>query len=264
MALPALFYTLLGYATLSTLPTALTAQRLLRWSILPVALLHTALWIGINADQERALNRLGNQLQRSGYALHAQAFARGHYYLNLRQDDYDRAIFHLRQALELAPSKEMSREKGYPIFLAKALHNAGVQRHTQADYAGAIAAYREAIEWRPDYASAWRNLGLAYRETSAYELSLVAHQTALQSDPSLSDSHYDIGVLYNQLGRQREAVSAYEQMLHLDAGDARARYNLGLTYVQLGEWNAAREQYEKLRGLGSELAKSMAPYLRNP
>jgi tetratricopeptide (TPR) repeat protein len=167
----------------------------LRWSILPVALLHTALWIGINADQERALNRLGNQLQRSGYAL----------------------------------------------------HNAGVQRHTQADYA-----------------SAWRNLGLAYRETSAYELSLVAHQTALQSDPSLSDSHYDIGVLYNQLGRHREAVSAYEQMLYLDAGDARARYNLGLTYVQLGEWNAAREQYEKLRGLGSELAKSMAPYLRDP
>lgn len=146
LALPVLFYTLLGYAALCTLPKA-AAGRLLRWSVLPIALLHTVLWIGINADQQRALNRLGNLLQRSGYALHAQAFALGHYHLNLRQDDYDQAIFHLRRALALAPNAAFSQQKDYPLFLAKALHNAGVGRHVSGDHAGAIAAYREASSY---------------------------------------------------------------------------------------------------------------------
>ena len=134
LALPVLFYTLLGYAALCTLPKA-AAGRLLRWSVLPIALLHTVLWIGINADQQRALNRLGNLLQRSGYALHAQAFALGHYHLNLRQ------------ALALAPNAAFSQQKDYPLFLAKALHNAGVGRHVSGDHAGAIAAYREASSY---------------------------------------------------------------------------------------------------------------------
>lgn len=43
LALPVLFYTLLGYTALSALPTTQSTQRLLRWSVLPIALLHTAL-----------------------------------------------------------------------------------------------------------------------------------------------------------------------------------------------------------------------------
>jgi hypothetical protein len=66
--------------------------------------MHAALWIGINNDPMRAMDRLGNLLEYTSIqSLNYQYFVRGHHYLNMRQDDPELAEIYLRKAIAHTP-----------------------------------------------------------------------------------------------------------------------------------------------------------------
>lgn len=101
MSFPSIFGLLLGIAVIEGSASPSIHSRLVRWAILPAMIWHTTLWIGINHDPGRGLERLGNLLYHTpNQPLHYRAFVRGHYYLNLR-DDPAEAARHFREALEL-------------------------------------------------------------------------------------------------------------------------------------------------------------------
>jgi tetratricopeptide (TPR) repeat protein len=227
VAFPAFFLMLWG--VLHLLKTARTEDSLrqIRIAILPIMIVHMGLFIGVNASAQRSVERLGNLLLHTpNQPRHYQAFTRGHYYLNIRQDQYEKAVFHLRQALASAPPTNIERRQQYARYLANALLNIGVRQQEQGDLTAAIAAYEEAIQLKPNFAKA----------------------------------HYDLGVVYNRLGNHRQAISAYRNRLHLLAGkseDADTLYNLGMSHLLLGERDVARRQYERLQKVDPGLAAQL-------
>jgi TPR repeat protein len=79
--------------------------------------------------------------------------------------------------------------------LAHAYDNLGVVRYTMGNHAGAIKAYRQALELRPDYA----------------------------------DSHYRLGLVLTLVNRNMEASSEY--VAAATAGLPRAQYFAGAAYA---------------------------------
>ncbi|MGY8827455.1 MAG: hypothetical protein ACKVJG_26670 [Candidatus Latescibacterota bacterium] len=63
MAFPALACMLWGANCLQTMPENKSAWQQVRWGVLPVLIMHSSLWIGINHTTERAYDRLGNLLK---------------------------------------------------------------------------------------------------------------------------------------------------------------------------------------------------------
>src|SRR5207253_2674323 len=53
----------------------------------------------------------------------------------------------------------------------------------QGDNQGALAAYREAVRLKPDYADAFLNMGILLSEMGELEQALAAYREALRHDP---------------------------------------------------------------------------------
>lgn len=60
----------------------------------------------------------------------------------------------------------------------------GVVKQDLGDYAGAAAAYRQALAKNPAYAEAAVNLGIALQESGDMDSALAAYRTAYQTDPA--------------------------------------------------------------------------------
>ncbi|MDA0336415.1 MAG: tetratricopeptide repeat protein [bacterium] len=139
MAFPGLFYSMWGIFCLLQMTDSEALLRRVRWSVLPLMVLHTALWLGINNDPARAMERLGNLLQYTpNQALHYQHFVRGHYHLNVRQDSPALAAIHLRQAIAATPDSDVVTLRRYEKYLAQALVMAG-------DFSGAMNHFDQAF-----------------------------------------------------------------------------------------------------------------------
>ncbi|MBT4981356.1 MAG: tetratricopeptide repeat protein [Gemmatimonadetes bacterium] len=139
MAFPGLFYSLWGFLCLGISPRREAYFRQVRWSVLPLMTMHTALWVGINHDTARAMDRLGNLLEYTpNQSLNYQYFVQGHYYLNLRQDNPERAEVYLRKAIAHTPDDDSGTLRRYRKYLGQTLVLRG-------DFAGAIAQFEKAF-----------------------------------------------------------------------------------------------------------------------
>lgn len=143
MSFPVLFYSLLGFVCLARCERAKIYVRQIGLAVVPIMALRTGLWIGINADADRAVLRLGNLLYHTpNQALHYRKFTEGYYYLNVLNDPA-RAVPYLRSALAQAPPDTFAvgrmYKKRYLGFLATALV-------ATEQYAEAIATSRQAID----------------------------------------------------------------------------------------------------------------------
>ncbi len=139
MAFPGLFYAMWGIFCLLLMTDREGLLRKVRWSVLPLMVLHTALWLGINNDPARAMERLGNLLQYTpNQALHYQHFVRGHYHLNVRQDSPALAAVHLRKAIAATADSDVVTLRRYEKYLGQALVMAG-------DFGGAMDHFDQAF-----------------------------------------------------------------------------------------------------------------------
>ena len=139
MAFPGLFYSLWGFLCLGISPRREAYFRQVRWSVLPLMTMHTALWVGINHDTARAMDRLGNLLEYTpNQSLNYQYFVQGHYYLNLRQDNPERAEVYLRKAIAHTPVDDSGTLRRYRKYLGQTLVLRG-------DFVGAIAQFEKAF-----------------------------------------------------------------------------------------------------------------------
>lgn len=257
MALPGIFCALWGLLSLAESDRQEHYFSQARLVVVPLMLTHTILWIGINSSTQRAIERLGNLLDHTpNQAWHYQAFTRGHYWLNIRQDQDALAIPHFRTALAYVPATDTLNVARYKTFLTTVLLNTGAAQHQQGDYKLAAEAYQEAIQLRPDYVEAHYNLGLVHTELGDHSRAVEQYQMAIRLDANKAKFHFSLGKAHNRLNQHRKAIEAYQIGLRLD-DDAKARYNLGTSYLLLGDRKAALEQYERLKILDPELASRM-------
>jgi tetratricopeptide (TPR) repeat protein len=134
------------------------------------------------------------------------------------------AIARISRAAQL---QETARFQGN---LGVALSHAG--RHHDA-----LAAYRRALELRPDYPEAHNNIGLTLTKLGQPETAEAAFRAATAFRPDFAEAFANLGDCLQSLGRLRDAVGAYERALALP------RSALGQALRRLGRAREALAAY---------------------
>lgn len=123
--------------------------------------------------------------------------------------------------------------------------------------AGAVAAYRKALEVEPHHPEAHLNLGRLLHESGELAQAEQHYRAAGAADPGAARAHYNLGVVLEDTGREAEAIGAYREALRLDENLATAHFNLarlcesrGLEVEALGHLAA----YRRLLGRGAPTA----------
>jgi protein O-GlcNAc transferase len=91
----------------------------------------------------------------------------------------------------------------------------------------AIAAYRDALRLKPDFANAQNNLGVALRAAGDLRESQAAFRAAININPDFAEAHNNLGNLLIEAGRFDDAVAACRRATALKPGYGDAFNNLG-------------------------------------
>ncbi len=109
----------------------------------------------------------------------------------------------------------------------------------------AAAAYRVAIEKRPDSALLWARLAMPLRSLRQSREPLEALLKAVELDPNDPDAWYNLGLLQSDLGDKRSAIDAFRKSIALDSEFADSRNALGTALAETGQLAQAEAE---LRG----------------
>lgn len=98
----------------------------------------------------------------------------------------------------------------------------------------ALACYREAIRFRPDWATPWYNIGLLHKYRCEWRESLDANLEAIRLDPSNQGAIWNAGIAATALGDWGRARSAWKQYgIDIGEGDGPVDYPIGATPVRV-------------------------------
>jgi predicted O-linked N-acetylglucosamine transferase (SPINDLY family) len=121
----------------------------------------------------------------------------------------------------------------------------------------AVAAYRQAVGIKPDYAEAYSNLGNALLAFNRFEESLASYNDALALRPDFAEVYSNRGAALRELGQFEESRESYTKALALKPDLAVARFalcmaELPVLYADAHDVMTRRAAYERrLRDLCS-------------
>ncbi len=107
----------------------------------------------------------------------------------------------------------------------------------------ALAAFRQALELKPDYAEAHNNYGMALAKKGESEEALREFKEALRLKPKLARAHNNLGIALGKRGQLIESEAEFREALRLDPSFADAHYNLGLALDEAGDLAGAEREY---------------------
>jgi len=107
-----------------------------------------------------------------------------------------------------------------------------------------IAAYRQAITLRPDYADAYSNLGVALIDKGQLDEAIVACRQAITLRPDYANAYRNLGAALADKGQLDEAIAACRQAIKLRPNFARAHHNLALTLLMRGDFQPGWQENE--------------------
>ncbi len=137
-------------------------------------------------------------------------------------------------AVEAAPHSEILAEAYYGLGLAYV----GLEKFEEA-----IAAYQQAITYRPDWAYSHAALASAYANMHRYTEALDVYKVAVKLDPTDEMIHHQLGNVYSKRGKNAAAIRHQRQAIAIAPAFAAAHYQLGLLYAQEKQWSQAITSY---------------------
>jgi tetratricopeptide (TPR) repeat protein/serine/threonine protein kinase len=155
-----------------------------------------------------------------------------------------RAKGELDQAI--AACREAIRIK--PDF-AEVHNNLGVALADKHLLNEAIGEYRRAIDLKPDYAHAHNNLGKALREKRQVPDAIVEFRKAICIDKNYAAPHNGLGLSFVDLGRLDDAILEFREAIRIDKKFTAARHNLGRALQQKGQIDEAIAVYRDTIGI---------------
>jgi serine/threonine-protein kinase len=115
----------------------------------------------------------------------------------------------------------------------------------QEKYGEAAAAYRKAIDLKPDFAEAYSNLGRALDELRKYDDAAAALRKAIDLKPDLVSAHVNLGVAPQGQKNYREAEAAYRKAIDLQPDLVKAHNNLGNALNRQGRRDEAAAAFRR-------------------
>jgi predicted TPR repeat methyltransferase len=115
----------------------------------------------------------------------------------------------------------------------------GLVLHRQGRLVEAIVRYRQALNFRSDYAEAYYALGIAFQTQGSYEEAETNFRAAAQLKPADVEIHFALGSVLQQAGEIEAAKSAYGRALAIDPEHAKTYRNLGLLAKEQGQFPEA-------------------------
>lgn len=125
-----------------------------------------------------------------------------------------------------------------PDFL-EALCNLGAVLHALGQTEAAIDCFRRAVEMHPGNDRLQYSLGAALQAARQHAAAEAAYRRALDINPALLEARFNLGMLLRDSGRLDEAAEHLRQMIACNAGIAEAHHSLGMVYYMLGNYREA-------------------------
>ena len=110
-------------------------------------------------------------------------------------------------------------------------YNLGYVYERLGERAKAIAAYKRAIELKPDFANAHSGLGVLYAKTGRIREGIEHCQKATQLAPDNIELQRSLATVYWQAKLYNNAAEVYDNIVRLDPDDKGALHQLGVIYM---------------------------------
>ncbi len=114
----------------------------------------------------------------------------------------------------------------------EAFNELGYALQVLNDSRQSIDAFKQAIQLRPNYASALNNLGTAYRKLGLLDEARDSFQRAIQADSSIAEAHVNLGIALTDICELDMASLCYQRAIALRPSyeHAYSRYLFNLQY----------------------------------
>ncbi len=113
------------------------------------------------------------------------------------------------------------------------------------NWAGAIAAYREAIAASPNDASLRNRLGICYQRKGDAKAARAAYKKALDLRKEYPEAWNNLGTIDHARGKYKQAISAYSKAIQANPQDAVFHKNLGAAWLARGDVERALEAWNE-------------------
>jgi Flp pilus assembly protein TadD len=186
--------------------------------------------------------------------------ALGLFYLGERQ--WDLAVQELQTLAKLKPGDKD------PVDLLRLVYTTQGPTLLRSNPVESAAAFRKALELRPDDLPSWQGLGIALVNQGKKAEARAAFRKALEINPRDGLSRFRLGMLglvdeeqeaLVEWGRAdqllfrenlREASAAYQKVVALKPSWVAAYWNLAMCYQSIGELTKARDTLKRYREFG--------------
>jgi arylsulfatase A-like enzyme/Tfp pilus assembly protein PilF len=118
----------------------------------------------------------------------------------------------------------------------------GNEHFRRGEFAGAVAAYKQALNLKPDSDLATINLANAYRRLGHDEDAMVGYRHYLERDPRNAYVRYQLGELQSDKGLLNEALESFSKSLEMDPTFVAARVARGAVLIKQGSLDAAERE----------------------
>lgn len=147
---------------------------------------------------------------------------------------------------------------------AAAYNALGLELSRTGKIEGAIAAFKQAIKLKKDYAEAYYNLGNVYFRSAEFKKAVDAYKQAVRYQPEWAEAYNNMGTGYYKLREFGKAIDAYKAAIRLNPKDAIQYYNLSVTYLERGNERAAIEQYKIVKAIDPAVAEKLYLLIYKP
>jgi len=117
------------------------------------------------------------------------------------------------------------------------------------NYAGALAAYEQAISLDKNNFNAWNGKADALNRAGNFTEALAASDTALALEPSSTAGWINRGYILYNLGRYEDELRAYETAISLEPDNAEAWFNKGYSLAGMKRYDEAIVAFDKVQAI---------------
>jgi tetratricopeptide (TPR) repeat protein len=135
----------------------------------------------------------------------------------------------------------------------KDYHSLGNSLQESGRFDDAVAAYKQAVELKPDFSWSHHSLGDVLLKLERWEDAVAAYRKAIELNPDFSWSYHNLGDALLKLERWEDAVAAYRCEIELNSDFAWSFYNLADALTKFKQWDEAIIAYLKAIQIDGDL-----------